>query len=482
MITFHQNFTIHPVGQGFFYSGIVTFKPENGNNDQFKMVFDCGSIHTANAEEEAASFRDNYLPQKSDRLDLLVISHFDQDHVNKIRTLLDDGRKVNKLVMPFTPFEERLFLVLQTIEENDGLPEDDFATRFALDPLGALSENIDGNTEIFLIDNDPNNPPFSRGKGPENENNEGSDNANFIFDFEGDKNDLTEPEKNVFKSKSDKVKIVQDSQPGILYKGQLRKLMEFLFYKKSIGKDETEFYKKVYELFLEKNKLASNTTINEIIEKVKAINGATSIKKLFKEAKKSVESISDAVTDSQSMNITALCMMHRNLGVLAFRDWEDITYKRHPYGCIRVIKKFDGTEATQTKDESCYYDWDDIWHWHHIKREFEYPNTLLSSDSFLKEKADVEAFHNRYRNVWDKFWLFQVPHHGSKNNANRNLFSKLPQWQSKFINHGITKKRKYLHPDAEVIQDMIATGQSQLIYAVNEYTGLEFEYTVRINH
>lgn len=103
-----QEFIIHPVGQGLFYSGKISHE----NKIKFRMVFDCGSNTAGACQEEIEIYRDSdFLEEKV--LDLLVVSHFDKDHVNQIENLLKGGIKVKKLVMPFLTFEERLFLVLK---------------------------------------------------------------------------------------------------------------------------------------------------------------------------------------------------------------------------------------------------------------------------------------------------------------------------------------------------------------------------------
>ena len=47
----------------------------------------------------------------SDKIDILFISHFDADHVNGIRTLLDNGISIKYVVMPFLAPEEIKFLL-----------------------------------------------------------------------------------------------------------------------------------------------------------------------------------------------------------------------------------------------------------------------------------------------------------------------------------------------------------------------------------
>ena len=68
----------HPVGQGAFYS--ESFYTGFGT---FNMVYDCGSMSKGVDNIISNSFdKDN-----GNDIDILFISHFDSDHVNKIALL-----------------------------------------------------------------------------------------------------------------------------------------------------------------------------------------------------------------------------------------------------------------------------------------------------------------------------------------------------------------------------------------------------------
>ncbi|AYQ57608.1 hypothetical protein MS2017_1946 [Bathymodiolus thermophilus thioautotrophic gill symbiont] len=87
----------HPIGQGAFYS-------ERHNN--FNIVYDCGNWKDtleANKVVERAF-------KKDEVIDILFISHFDYDHVNKIKTL-NEHTKIKKVVMPLLHDEEKTLLI-----------------------------------------------------------------------------------------------------------------------------------------------------------------------------------------------------------------------------------------------------------------------------------------------------------------------------------------------------------------------------------
>ena len=82
---------IHPVGQGAFYTEIHNIKA----GDEHCVVFDCGSKGGMECLEK--SIKDTFI--KDQVIDALVISHFDQDHVNGI-VHLDKRCKIRNIVIP----------------------------------------------------------------------------------------------------------------------------------------------------------------------------------------------------------------------------------------------------------------------------------------------------------------------------------------------------------------------------------------------
>ena len=92
--------TFYPVGQGGFYS--ESFKTENNN---FNVVYDCGSISRGVDKVISNSF------DKNEDIDILFISHFDSDHVNKINILKNSVGKIKTVIMPLLSEEDKNFLL-----------------------------------------------------------------------------------------------------------------------------------------------------------------------------------------------------------------------------------------------------------------------------------------------------------------------------------------------------------------------------------
>lgn len=87
----------HPIGQGAFYS-------ERHKN--FNIVYDCGNWKNTKLADKVvkqAFFKDEVV-------DILFISHFDYDHVNKINTL-NKHTKIKKVIMPLLHNDEKKLLI-----------------------------------------------------------------------------------------------------------------------------------------------------------------------------------------------------------------------------------------------------------------------------------------------------------------------------------------------------------------------------------
>lgn len=104
-ISFQYRF--HSAGQGLFASGTLTPRAQDVQASPFHWVFDCGSMSPKDTLAPAVSRYRSLIV--GDHLDLLCLSHFDNDHVNGLSELLD-GLHVGTVVMPYYSRLERLVL------------------------------------------------------------------------------------------------------------------------------------------------------------------------------------------------------------------------------------------------------------------------------------------------------------------------------------------------------------------------------------
>jgi hypothetical protein len=493
-----QEFTVHPVGQGLFYSGTIT-TAINNNKEIFRFVFDCGSLTTQAGQDEVKRYKQEYFSKESDRLNLLVISHFDADHVNQIKNLLATTRKVDKVVMPFVDFEERFFLALRYQEQHKNAIMEDSdlqSIRFILDPIGQLTPHLgdDDATAVFLVTTDPDNPGGNGEIVNESNNDFALQSAGLEFGFKNQERRLTEAEKaGLFQMtllNDSKVGIVKDSIAGDIHfiTEKRLELMEFIFYRRQATQgDEKKFFKYVFASFCKRYNINTNNStanvIDAIVDALKKVKGATEIRKCYKEASHEI-SLKYSPRDILNMNTTSLCMLHRNLNSI-FKifnkrpQWPNDHWL--PF-VLRIEKPFGSHSVTFNREVIVPFRWD----FSHVPfaeyrrklSEESYPNVLLTSDAYLKLPEEANKFMEKYKHYHDKYWLLQIPHHGSKNNTDRYFYSRMPNRISKFINYGIHHKfeKKFSHPNPETIQELIVAGQADQVHAVNEFTGISFYF------
>lgn len=84
--------TIHPVGQGAFYSETLH---RSGFVDDKHIVYDCGVLPMSSRLGEEIK---NFLPKDS-TIDVLFVSHFHADHVNGLKQLAENY-KIKNVVLP----------------------------------------------------------------------------------------------------------------------------------------------------------------------------------------------------------------------------------------------------------------------------------------------------------------------------------------------------------------------------------------------
>ena len=132
------------VGQGLFSSGKIL----SGGNTAFSWVYDCGSVKKSRSHlmSSIKKMRSCY----SDKIDLVVLSHFDEDHISGVEELLKN-KQVKYLVIPYFPLWKRLIIALeQNISVNNKL------FSFYLNPVEYIYQQCkdileESNSHILLL-------------------------------------------------------------------------------------------------------------------------------------------------------------------------------------------------------------------------------------------------------------------------------------------------------------------------------------------
>ncbi len=138
--------TFHPVGQGAFYSEQFI---QDGQNTGL-VVYDCGS-GTSKMSKNLKKYVSNSLPKRD--IDILFVSHFDNDHINGIQILKSSGHNIKNVVLPLVPPEIKPYVVL-CAGLMDGKEASEQIRQILYHPedfFGDLKENIKANIKANII-------------------------------------------------------------------------------------------------------------------------------------------------------------------------------------------------------------------------------------------------------------------------------------------------------------------------------------------
>lgn len=97
--------TFHPVGQGAFFT--EQFYRDDATTLLYNVVYDCGSKSQGIKTQMERSIRNVFHDKK--KIDVLFLSHFDDDHINFVKTLKDKGYlSGTRIFIPMLAAEEWL--------------------------------------------------------------------------------------------------------------------------------------------------------------------------------------------------------------------------------------------------------------------------------------------------------------------------------------------------------------------------------------
>ena len=402
------SFTFHPIGQGCFYTGQI----RRSGCSPFFFVYDCGTYSKhQNLQQAITGFKELC----KGKLDLLLISHFDNDHVNEVLHLLrNPDLECRRLIIPYYFPGERLRLVVNT-EEAD--PE---YRRMMRDPVLYFSEM--GNIKEIIVIGAPDDkdeiengnlvippgdkPPFDNGN-----NNTGT----LGFDDDYDKERADSFYESIPSSEQRKLpKIKYIAIPYRLSVGIAT--WEFLFYLKK-GNE--------YDIIIDFNK-AVDTLVKEYGGSIYTLFEEEPMRELKKRYKTYI---------GGTMNSTSLVTYHGP----AFRiNNEDYGVKS---SIIAEGDKF---------------------------------STLLTGDIDMDGVKKIKSLERYFGGNLENILCFQVPHHGSANNwliqPTKNVLHGFPHY---IINHGLGRPH---HPGEEVITDIQVKCPDAGIHLNNEVSRFDYEF------
>jgi Metallo-beta-lactamase superfamily len=395
-------FQFQPVGQGCFYTGSLNYQGQ-----EFNMVYDCGTVSDKIHIEHAVHIWATGLQQR--KLDMLIISHFDYDHVNGIRHLLTHFGSCDTAIIPYVHPSERLLMMASMAQDENGNRDEDYID-FLKDPVDYLTRLNVG--RIIVIDTPDNNEPGDQDTNPPDlppEPPSPDREIKFWID------------NRLFSSQRLREKALKEYPPhalqnrnaeyvthaGALYIGMI---WRFRFYVLPQSKENKD-------LFLSQLNAITKGPVDTIAQLTAFSSKATlqSIRASY------LESFGD-------VNATSLVVYHEPITVKPVRQTNVYIY------CLKY--KSSHIIPAQSAIHSGGTD--------HIL------GTLLTGDIPLKGGYYFQVKEHFKKEIRDIAY-FQVPHHGSKNNWNGLIKNDISPFVY-IVNHGLINRHK--HPSKEVETDL----------------------------
>lgn len=125
------------------------------------------------------------------------------------------------------------------------------------------------------------------------------------------------------------------------------------------------------------------------------------------------------------------------------------SYSMVVYSGLEKETKIDFAKVTGSISANC-----EVCHYyHHLLHHryfWEVANCLYTGDAELANGKSCEILKSYYKDYWDFIRIVQVPHHGSKNNFNKDLCSPFPRL---FV-ISVGSNNSYGHPSVSVINEI----------------------------
>jgi hypothetical protein len=415
-MTLNTIFRFNKCGQGGFYTGCLGL-----DSRKFYFCYDCGSLSNIKTaiNEESVKFKKYLNSDNNGKLDMLVISHFDSDHVNFVKKLCTDI-KCGRAIIPYVEPVERLRLAIKA-----GNIDEDYNS-FLINPYKYLLD-LGFEDVIVIFHNDDGNvladdfiPPEPDDAQPSNEI----------------------PVKINLKRISEKFFDAVNEYESVFL--NLRHYKNISFYS-----DEgyiNIIYAWMFKFYAKQRPPEEKARLNYFILEIlgKRQNDkilSDDILKLFDDLKTVREKYKSAFKGKDLMNSTSLLMLHR-----PFNNYQNI-------------------EMMMIEDNI---------HWITAGSLNNCCSTLLTSDSNLMNDYDELAEH--FKEEIKKIAICQVPHHGSRRSWDKRIVNDLISCNIWVINYGIGNR--YGHPALLVLYDLLNVRRGNKIFMTTEFT--EFCYLLTL--
>lgn len=415
----------HSVGNGTFKTGSI-FNWSNGK--QFNWVYDCGSTSPSTLNR---IFRDITMHKGwPSYIDMLVLSHFDDDHVNGVETLLKHNH-VKSLVLPFSEWA-------QSVREISVLGKKGVSPSTALlqlDPLQWLaSRDLDGRVEeVVLVQGGSDRPSPVSDNFPRDDDSRAFSENYFTFS-----------QRSV--PGTTKIKTMRHNHPIYSPKSDF----EFVFY--NAEKDFTEL-----GLIVQKG--------GQWCTK-KSGRPLTDVKSDIQNTIESINLHNPSSTMPQGWRKTLKSCYEKHFGQTG-KAKNNISLCMYTGPARKVVSNFWVTRKSLVQ----YYPFNPKYRFYP-----QYPlfltsrlATLCTGDITLNSSVIADFKSHLGSQRWDKIGLIQVPHHGSQHSWKCGNAALLAPAQ--FLN--CASGSKY-HPHPKVVKDL----NGVVVHTADRTNGVSIDYIV----
>ncbi|WP_259418027.1 hypothetical protein [Bacillus toyonensis] len=450
-----SKFEFRNIGQGMFYTGQIA---------DFNFVYDCGSEGGKRMMNPAIKeYKSEFPlePGKKGNLDMLVLSHFDKDHVNGVTELLNNFH-VRTVVIPYLYPIERLSLIAKYNNENNGY------RNLVTDPIEYFSQfNVE---QIILLDRNY----LSDQDQISNDNNiEPSDNENLdrnrddllsVFDNlpDSDIKEVIEEIENLSQC-SKKVQIKIKKRGSVKING----IWEFLFFNYDSTPDVLETLTKCATV--DGKRLFVKTDLLDLL----ANNKANEINKQYNQM---IEKLKTD-TNIKDINNTSIVLNHMPINY-EFAHTHTRLVKKNVILPKRKRQRKKQRDSKQVQSINAFKSFKNSNSYVNAKKSTSrYTGTLLFGDIDIRK--DLEQITSFFTHKLPYISIISVPHHGSKNNWDPHFLNILDTKRKKdlcptnwlFLNNWLSPtnwvvscgyKNNYGHPDKIVLNQFMPNRKNQL--------------------
>lgn len=397
-------YQFHAAGQGVFASGRLCL-PDGNPYGAFDWVVDCGSTAPkAVLRPEVQRYRQS----TQDNLDLLCLTHFDDDHVNGLADLLE-GLHIGTVVIPYYSPWERLAIASRSVRPTEAY------YAFMRNPIRFLIERADSIGRIIVVGDPPPGNPAMQDEGGDDQQDR---NRDWQLKIRGvrtlGKGRVSDTTSAYAKMRRCRLQEVDPFMTAVARNGQTFADWEFLFFHKPLPAVTKLRVKRGIEKILGERLGRTPSSLRKIL-------GSSERRRKIRKA------YVEILSGSETINSASLCVYSGPL-----------VYDAH----LRISlsnKCLAGSQPQQPLySDSCTF----------LEGRC---SILYTGDSNLKSvsnRIELEQFLGDDR--WQSICILQVPHHGSKANWQEGIGVTMP---SSFAVFCADPAHRFKHPHRDVVED-----------------------------